>query len=179
MEIEFKCKKCSNIFTCDIGEATISEESFRPEFEKEIICPKCGKLSIDDVLLTEKGQGQLTEATFIFDDDDLFDYEDDDMDDYGSYEGTCQGCDIFFKPLNDLGLCEECAGKLERDMIRQRDWAYSISAFGMSNSELEKLRKGVIEHYGEKLELIAPNKKNKRKPKRKNRKRKHKTKKRR
>ena len=173
MEIEFKCKKCSNIFTCDIGEATIGEESFRPEFEKEIICLKCGKLSIDDVLLTEKGQGQLTEATFIFD-DDLFDYEDEDLDNYGSYEGTCQGCD-FFKLLNDLGLCEECAGKLERDLIRQRDWAYSISAFGMSNSELEKLRKGVIEHYGEKIELLSP----KKKPKRKNRKKTQKTKKRR
>ena len=180
MEIEFNCKKCSNIFTCDIGEATISEKSFRPEFEKEIICPKCGELSIDDVFLTEKGQSQLTEATLIFEDDPpaLFDYEDDDLDDYGSYEGTCQGCDIF-QPLNDLGLCEECAGKLERDLIRQRDWAYSISAFGMSNSELEKLRKGVIEHYGEKLELIAPNKKNKKTPKRKNRKKKQKTKKRR
>lgn len=176
MEIEFVCKKCSNIFTCDIGEATISEKSFRPEFEKEIICPKCGKLSIDDVLLTEKGQSQLTDATLIFDDDDLFDYkddEDDDLDDYGSYEGTCQGCDIF-QPLNDLGFCEECAGKLERDLIRQRDWAYSISAFGMSNSELEKLRKGVIEHYGEKFELISP-----KKPKRKKRKKNQKNKKRR
>ena len=178
MEIEFKCKKCSNIFTCDIGEATISEESFRPEFEKDITCPNCGKLSINDILLTEKGQGQLTEATFNFEDDDLFDYEDDDLDDYGLYEGTCQGCDIF-QPLNDLGLCEECAGKLERDLIRQRDWDYSVTAFGASKSELEKLRNEVIKHYGEKLELIAPNKKNKKTPKRKNRKKKQKTKKRR
>lgn len=70
MEIEFKCKKCSSIFTCESGNTGISEESFRPEIEKEIICPECGKLSIDDVLLTEKVQSQLTELCFEDDDDD-------------------------------------------------------------------------------------------------------------
>lgn len=35
----------------------------RPVFGKEIRCPSCGKLSMDDVLLTEVGQSQLTEAT--------------------------------------------------------------------------------------------------------------------
>ena len=111
MEIEFKCKKCGNIFTCDIGKVIISEETFRPEFEKDIICLKCGKLSIDDVLVTEEGQSQITEATLSLEEDDIFDYEDDDLDDYGLYEGTCQGCDIF-QALNDLGLCEECAGEI-------------------------------------------------------------------
>ena len=80
--------------------------------------------------------------------------------------------------LNDLGLCEECAGKLDRDLIRQRDWAYSESAFGVPDSELENLRKEVIEHYGEKLELIAPRNRNKKKAKKKKRKKKQKAKRR-
>jgi hypothetical protein len=29
--------------------------------------------------------------------------------------------------LNDFGLCEGCAGKLERDLIRQRDWDYNFN----------------------------------------------------
>ena len=102
----------------------------------------------------------------------FFDSEEDDFEDYGFFEGECQGCDTF-QPLNDLGLCEECDGKLDRDLIRQRDWAYSASAFGVPESKLEDLRKEVIKHYGEKLELIAPTeqkqkkaKKNKRKKKR-------------
>ena len=63
MEINFKCKKCRNVFDCDIGEVSINEKAMRPVFSKEIRCPSCGKLSIDDVLLTEVGQSQLTEAT--------------------------------------------------------------------------------------------------------------------
>jgi len=38
---------------------------------------------------------------------------------FGDFEATCQGCDTF-APVDDLGLCEECAAKLDRDMIRQR-----------------------------------------------------------
>jgi hypothetical protein len=36
----------------------------RPVFEKDIVCLRCGKLSKDDVLLTELGQSQMTEATW-------------------------------------------------------------------------------------------------------------------
>lgn len=147
MEINFECKKCGCVFDSDVGAVSISEDSFRPQFENEIICPKCGKRSIDDVLLTELGQTQLTEATF--------DSEADDQNGFGFYEGECQGCDIF-QSLNDLGLCEECAGKLDRDLIRQRDWEYSVSAYGVPESKLEELREEVIKRYGEKLELIAP-----------------------
>lgn len=38
----------------------------------------------------------------------------------------CIGCDIPFE-LNYQGLCESCAAKLERDLIRSRDWDYSTS----------------------------------------------------
>jgi len=171
MKINFECKECRGIFDFDVGTVSVSEDSFRPQFENEIICPKCGERTIDDVLLTELGQSQLTEATFDFEANDIFGFEDDDLNGFGFYEGECQGCDIF-QSLNDLGLCEECDGKLDRDMIRQRDWAYSVSAFGVPESKLEDLRKEVIKHYGEKLELIAPPNRTQKKSKKKKRKKK-------
>jgi len=168
MEINFECKKCGGIFDSDVGSFSISEDSLRPQFENEIICPKCGQRSMDDVLLTELGQSQLTQATLDFDADDIFDFEDDDLNGFGFYEGECQGCDIF-QSLNDLGLCVECAGKLDRDLIRQRDWAYSVSAFGVPESRLEDLRKEVIKNYGAKHELIAPPNRTQKKSKEKKR----------
>ena len=63
MEINFKCKKCGQIFDCEVGTVSISEKSMRPVFEKKIVCLTCGELTIDDVLLTELGQSQLTAAT--------------------------------------------------------------------------------------------------------------------
>lgn len=173
MLINFECKKCGGLFDCDVGTVTVPEDSFRPHFEKEIVCPSCGRRSIDEVLLTELGQSQLTEATLDFELDDIFDSEDDDLNGFGSYEGECQGCDIFTR-VNDLGLCEECAGKLERDLIRQRDWDYSATAFGVPASKREELRRQVVARHGEKLELIAPSKGTQRK--RKSRKRKGKRK---
>lgn len=76
---------------------------------------------------------------------------------FSSVEGMCNGCDLNL-PLNDLGLCDDCAGKLERDLIRNRDWDYSVSAFGLPKSEQEGLRKQVIKTHGDKLELISPDK---------------------
>ena len=65
MLINFECQKCGTLFVCDVGIVTSPETSAKPNFEKEIICPQCGKISMNEVFLTE------------------------------------------------LGLCEECAGKLE------------------------------------------------------------------
>ena len=84
----------------------------------------------------------------------------------GFYEGECQACDIFTR-LNDLGLCEECAEKLERDLIRQRDWNYSALAYGCPESKREELREEIIARHGEKLELIAPKKEPQKKRKKK------------
>jgi len=120
MEINFECKKCHRIFDCDVGSVTVAENSDRPRFEKKILCPTCGELTMDEVLLTELGQSQLTEATLDCDLDDIVTSEDDELNGFGFSEGECHGCDLFTR-LNDLGLCEECAGKLERDLIRQRD----------------------------------------------------------
>jgi len=166
MEINFECKKCHRIFDCDVGSVTVAENSDRPHFEKRILCPTCGELTMDEVLLTELGQSQLTEATLDFKLDDIITSEDDELNGFGFYEGECQGCDIFTR-LNDLGLCEECAGKLERDLIRQRDWDYSALAYGCPESKREELRKEIIARHGEKLELIAPKKAPQRKRKKK------------
>lgn len=83
----------------------------------------------------------------------MMQFEDDDA--WGLYDGQCQACDLWGR-VNDLGLCEECDGKFDRDLIRQRNWDYSASAFGLGPDDLEKLRGQVIAQYGEALELIAP-----------------------
>ena len=75
--------------------------------------------------------------------------------DFGFYEAECQGCDIFTR-VDDVGLCDECAAKLDRDLIRQRDWDRSITAYMVPLEQREELRKKVIRKYGKNLELIAP-----------------------
>ena len=74
---------------------------------------------------------------------------------WGIWDGKCQACDGYGR-VNDLSLCEDCAGKLERDLIRQREWDYSASAFGLPSEAREALRRQVIAKFGEALELIAP-----------------------
>ena len=91
-------------------------------------------------------------------------YEDSDSDEriFPEYESECQGCDIF-APVNDLGLCEECAGKLDRDLIRKRDWEYSVLAFGCPKDKLEDLRNDIIKKHGKEFELISDEKPKKKK----------------
>ena len=74
---------------------------------------------------------------------------------FGALEAECQGCDAF-APVDDLGLCGECSAKLDRDMIRQRDWDYSATAFGVLPEKYEELRKETIRKYGAGFELIVP-----------------------
>ena len=63
MEISFECKKCRKEFHCEMGKIGINEQTLRPDFERPIICPHCGIKTMDEVLLTELGQSQMTEAT--------------------------------------------------------------------------------------------------------------------
>jgi DNA-directed RNA polymerase subunit RPC12/RpoP len=63
MKIEFKCEGCRKPFECDVGEVGMAPDGMRPTFEKDIVCPRCGKRTMDNVLPTERGQGQLAEAT--------------------------------------------------------------------------------------------------------------------
>jgi len=43
-----------------------------------------------------------------------------------------------------MGLCEYCAGKLERDMIRQGQWAYSALAFGGPEDKRKNLQPNAL-----------------------------------
>ncbi len=75
----------------------------------------------------------------------------------------CVGCDLPL-PLNEQGLCAECAGKLERDLIRARDWEYSYAAF-LAPERQEALRAQIIREFGAANELLVtpkPKPKNKR-----------------
>jgi len=85
---------------------------------------------------------------------ELKDNLDDPDESWLGYEGQCQACDLY-GPVNDLSLCQDCAAKLDRDLIRQRDWEYAALAFGLPAENREELRRQVIAHYGEKLELLA------------------------
>jgi hypothetical protein len=46
---------------------------------------------MDDVLLTELGQSQLTQATLGFEADDIIASENEVLNGFGIYEGECQG----------------------------------------------------------------------------------------
>jgi Fe-S-cluster formation regulator IscX/YfhJ len=67
----------------------------------------------------------------------------------------CVGCDLPV-PVDDLGLCRECSAKLDRDLIRSRDWAYSVTAALTPESERETLRLDIMARYGPAYELIEP-----------------------
>jgi hypothetical protein len=110
-----------------------------------------------------------------FDDNDD---NDDDNEGFGMWDGKCQACDAY-GPVGDMSLCEECAGKLERDLIRKRDWKYSANAYGCPPERLEELRSQVIRKHGERLELLAPTSPNELPPKSSERKKKRKRRRRR
>lgn len=94
------------------------------------------------------------------------DYLEDEYEDGIIIDTICAGCDLF-KPVNDLSLCGDCFAKLERDLIRSRDWQYSATAFAVPEDQLEALRDRVIREHGAAYELIEdPNAPKKRKPKR-------------
>lgn len=69
------------------------------------------------------------------------------------YNGKCQACDEY-REIDDQGFCQECSAQLDRDMIRVREWRYSVRAWTLSDGDREKLREQIIEQYGETLELI-------------------------
>ena len=77
-----------------------------------------------------------------------------DEDTFGFWEGQCQACEMW-GPVNDLMLCEECDGKVQRDLIRARDWDYVATTFGLDAEARERLRAEVIRQYGAQNELIT------------------------
>ena len=77
--------------------------------------------------------------------------------DPNAFSGTqaeCYGCDLF-TDVDDMMLCAECSSKLDRDMIRLRDWDRSITAWTTPKDKRESLRDAIIKQYGRPLELIA------------------------
>jgi hypothetical protein len=82
--------------------------------------------------------------------------------------GSCVGCDQWHT-IDDLGMCDTCAAKLDRDLIRQRAWDYSATAFGCDPKDYEALRQSVIDNYGAAYELLAPPEKKGRKQRKRRR----------
>lgn len=62
MIINFECQHCKAIFDSEVGQIDYQPGEERPTFEKTIRCPSCGPRTMDQVWLTETGQGQLTQA---------------------------------------------------------------------------------------------------------------------
>jgi hypothetical protein len=81
---------------------------------------------------------------------------------FGMWEGQCQACEMWGRG-NDLMLCEECDAKIQRDLIRARNWDYVAAAFGLDDQGRERLRAEVIRQYGAESELIMDQKPKKRK----------------
>lgn len=79
----------------------------------------------------------------------------DDDDELGSFDAVCVACEAMTR-VYDLGLCADCGEKFDRDLIRQRDWEYSATAFAVPPGKREELRMHVIREHGPDLELIAP-----------------------
>jgi len=81
---------------------------------------------------------------------------------FGLWEGQCQACEMWGR-VNDLMLCEECDAKIQRDLIRARDWDYVAAAFGLDDRGRERLRAEVVRQYGAENELIMDQKPKRRK----------------
>ncbi len=64
MIINYKCKKCDEMFDTETGKIMISKDLMMPVFEKDILCPTCGKVSVKDVSLTELGKKQIEKVTW-------------------------------------------------------------------------------------------------------------------
>ena len=84
---------------------------------------------------------------------------------FGLWDGQCQACEMWGR-VNDLMLCEECDARIQRDLIRARDWDYVAAAFGLDDRGRERLRAEVIRQYGAENELIMDQKPKRRKSRR-------------
>ena len=62
--INFECRHCGGLFDADVGDVAVNEQTLRRAFEKPVRCPQCGPRSLDQFLLTELGQTQMSEATW-------------------------------------------------------------------------------------------------------------------
>ncbi|MFA6994748.1 MAG: hypothetical protein WC246_03940 [Candidatus Paceibacterota bacterium] len=58
MIVNFKCGGCKHIYDFEVGEPSM-DKNYKLVFQNKPICPKCQ--AIDNVLLTERGQSQMTD----------------------------------------------------------------------------------------------------------------------
>jgi len=58
MIVNFKCGACKQVYDFEVGNPSMNK-NYKLVFENKPICPKCK--AIDNVLLTERGQGQMTD----------------------------------------------------------------------------------------------------------------------
>jgi len=58
MIVNLKCGECGYIYDFEVGEPRMNK-NLKLVFENKSVCPKCKAKDKD--LLTEKGQGQMTE----------------------------------------------------------------------------------------------------------------------
>jgi len=85
----------------------------------------------------------------------MTEFDENDKEPWGLWDGQCQACDAWAR-IDDMSMCENCATMFERDLIRQREWDYAASAFGLPAEAREELRRQVIAQFGAALELISP-----------------------
>ncbi|MFN2366465.1 MAG: hypothetical protein ABR523_08405 [Desulfurivibrionaceae bacterium] len=177
----YTCGTCGAVLVFEANDEVPGDKlQLPPGLRKKTSCPECGCRTSQETGLSEPEQDYFAEDHYCDAPIDLFgdgDHDDIDLDDLFGFgpeaTGECMGCDSFAN-LDDLGLCDSCAAKLARDLIRERDWAYSALAFGVPEERREELREKVIAQYGEKLELIAPSGKRGSSRKRKNKKKRRK-----
>ena len=70
------------------------------------------------------------------------------------YEDHCRGCNNF-SHLDDMGYCEKCGEKFERDMLRLRRWEFSLTASYIPKDEYENLRQDTIDQFGPEFEILS------------------------
>jgi len=58
MIVNLKCGVCKHIYDFEVGEPSM-DKNYKLVFQNKTICPKCQ--AIDNVLLTERGQSQMTD----------------------------------------------------------------------------------------------------------------------
>lgn len=91
--IKFECNKCGEDFDCEVGKITFPDKiNEKLGFEKDIICPNCGKLEEDEIFLSEYGQTQISQL--YFKDEPV-------IRGYGAYEGFFPDDKSLKKDLDD------------------------------------------------------------------------------
>jgi hypothetical protein len=69
---------------------------------------------------------------------------------------ACIGCDQVVSQRDTLGRCPACAATLDRDMMRDRDWERSWTAWQIPADQRDALRAQVVARYGARYGLRAP-----------------------